>query len=329
MKKTALLVGAAAVGGVLLAGGCKSDTVMDNRPYVPVAQDDQTTIVETPYVTHDYSNLPPRTIDTAPPAGDDRAQAPERTVPPRFSGETGASAGITASAGSYTVKKGDTVGHIARAHGVRVSDMLAANSLTLESAKRLQIGQVLVIPEGGKPVKKTAEAKPAKKSGSDASRVLVQNGEYTVQSGDNVWTIAKKLKVKHADLMAINGLTQESSTRLQVGQKLKVPGAAGAATATGPAAKEAPTPVARIEIDTPADASVAVDVRPNGEGGATVEVEEFSGNTVPESIEKDISVEDFARQKNISADTFRKLNKDDIPQDGILKAGDIVFIPGN
>jgi len=52
-----------------------------------------------------------------------------------------------ASASTYTVAPGDTVGHIALRLGVRRADLVAANELT--NPNRIRVGQKLVIPAGG------------------------------------------------------------------------------------------------------------------------------------------------------------------------------------
>ena len=52
--------------------------------------------------------------------------------------------------GEYIVKSGDSPERIARRAKVRLKDLMAANHLTEESAKRLRVGQKLVIPGPGK-----------------------------------------------------------------------------------------------------------------------------------------------------------------------------------
>ena len=47
------------------------------------------------------------------------------------------------------------------------------------------------------------------------------NGIYVVAKGDNPYNIAKKLKVSYNELMAVNEI--KDPTKIQIGQKLKVP----------------------------------------------------------------------------------------------------------
>ncbi|MES2694897.1 MAG: LysM peptidoglycan-binding domain-containing protein [Verrucomicrobiota bacterium] len=81
---------------------------------------------------------------------------------------------------------------------------------------------------------------------------------YTVKSGDSLWTIAKKYKLTVPQLTAANNL--KSSTVLQAGQKLFIPGK----TATAAAAPEAS---AKAAPGTPKAADVkATSAAPKAEG---------------------------------------------------------------
>ena len=50
----------------------------------------------------------------------------------------------TRSQGTYTVRRGDTLHHIAQRYGVSVSSLMSANGIS--DARDLQVGQVLTIP---------------------------------------------------------------------------------------------------------------------------------------------------------------------------------------
>ena len=78
---------------------------------------------------------------------------------------------------------------------------------------------------------------------------VVSANTYTVVSGDNLWTIAKKNHLKVSELAAANNMKTSSS--LRVGQKLLIPTkpeqaatAAAAPTASAPATAAAPAPKA-------------------------------------------------------------------------------------
>ena len=129
----------------------------------------------------------------------------------------------------YTVVKGDTLAGIAKAHGVTLSALQAANPGVVPT--RLKIGQKLVIPA------------PSSTSGTVASSTaLGGNGEtiYTVKAGDTLSKIAKMYGTTYKEIQAFNGL---ATTRIKVGQKLKISSKSGSA-ATAPAAPApAPAPV--------------------------------------------------------------------------------------
>lgn len=95
----------------------------------------------------------------------------------------------------YLVQEGDTLGQIAERHGLNLSTVLWANSLTFKST--IQPGQELtILPNDG---------------------VL-----YKVASGDTISRIAQKYNVGADDILLENQLV--SADRLQIGQQLLIPG---------------------------------------------------------------------------------------------------------
>jgi LysM repeat protein len=112
----------------------------------------------------------------------------------------------------YVVVKGDSLAKIAKKNGVSLKALEAANE-GVKPAK-LKIGQKLVIPAGGKSLTETSA--PA-----SSGAVADTEGEtYTVKSGDTLTKIAKAHHLKVKELETANGLT---TTKIKVGQKLKIP----------------------------------------------------------------------------------------------------------
>jgi LysM repeat protein len=70
--------------------------------------------------------------------------APSAPAAPKPATKPASSAPAPASSGSYTIKAGDTLSGIAARNGVRLSDVLSANRLTMSSI--IYPGQKLVIP---------------------------------------------------------------------------------------------------------------------------------------------------------------------------------------
>ncbi len=142
----------------------------------------------------------------------------------------------------YVVRGGDSLSRIAAAHGVKTSDLLAANP-QVKSADKIFVGQKLNLPAGAvstSPVKKddskTAPAKAGKKASAASTQreSIPADGKYTVKSGDSLWVVGHRYGVKTDDIRRWNDLTTDT---LQVGQVLSLTGAAAPAPA-------APAPVA-------------------------------------------------------------------------------------
>ncbi len=365
MNRTVVLSGmAAALGGLVLVGGCSTE-VMGERRYIPAPVED-TAVPMTPAAPVQQESVTVVETEEAVPAELPRFDEFVGTTSGSVSEEKDTQPAVSvpekpvAKGGVYVVKAGDSCYKIARAHKVSLRALMAANGLTAATASRLQIGQKLTIPEGGKYV---APQNSGKKSSSGAAAssgkvTLSDDGYYIVQPGDNVPKIARKLGVKWSELMKVNNITEESARRLQIGQKLVVPGRtpAGASTAvaeqktaedkkTSDALDEvsnvldevknsgtAPTPTtdgatATAPVNATPDATAASGETAPTVVTETVQEEVVSGASVPVEIKADITIEKFAADNKISVDTFKKLNEGSLPPDGMLRTGSIVFIP--
>jgi membrane-bound lytic murein transglycosylase D len=129
----------------------------------------------------------------------------------------------------YKVERGDTLSAIARRFGVRESQLVAINNL--RSRHRIRVGQVLVLP-GEAPVNVRREEAPA-------------DGIYRVRRGDTVSIIARRFGITEGELVALNGLRDRN--RIAVGQRLKVPGARGAAASEPVTIASAPAAPSRAD----------------------------------------------------------------------------------
>lgn len=81
-------------------------------------------------------------------------------IPGRSSKSSPSPVVASRSTGTYTVKKGDILGRISEAHGIRLHQLLSANPGL--NPRRLQIGTVLNIP--GQAVAKVKKADPVEKA---------------------------------------------------------------------------------------------------------------------------------------------------------------------
>jgi membrane-bound lytic murein transglycosylase D len=112
------------------------------------------------------------------------------------------SPGPTASAGgTYRVRAGDTLGRIAKRHGVSESALATHNEI--RDVSLVKIGQTLRIP------------------GSNGAG-KASGGVYKVQRGDTLDSIARRHGTTAKSLAALNGLRNRH--RIKAGQRLVLPG---------------------------------------------------------------------------------------------------------
>ena len=105
---------------------------------------------------------------------------------------------------TYTVKSGDSLWKIANQYGITVDELKRVNNLT---SNTLQIGDVLIIP--------TSTETP------DIDITPPSNElEYIVQSGDSLYSIAKRYGITARELQTYNNLP---SSLLSIGQVLLIP----------------------------------------------------------------------------------------------------------
>lgn len=340
-----ILVGVAALhiavfSGLFATGGC-TNVVMDERGYVPAPAD-----TPVPMETAAPAPMTPMVTETAVPAAQPATAAPVETFQPMTGVTSSGGVGSVAAAGSgtYTVKAGDTLGKIANAHGVSLSAMLKANNMDLKSARRLRIGQKLVIPTSTRPVRKNSARRNGKTVRSSSAAAVAADGTYTVKAGDTLGGIARRLKVKTADLQKANNLSDAQVRRLQIGQKLVVPGKgavtaapASAAVETTPASREmdnllkgaASAAVTETATPAPANEVPATVTETAAPAPAPVEVktEVISGNSMPFEVDRDgVTLDEFAKQHSTTVEALKQLNAD-LPRDGMLKKGTVLFVP--
>ncbi len=110
---------------------------------------------------------------------------------------------------SYTLQKGEFPFCIARRFNVNPQELLSLNGLSAAQSNSLQPGLVLRIPATGNPF-------PAERA------LLPHPTQYTVQSGDSIYSIACKFgDVDPLNIAAVNGLGAPYT--LTVGTVLQIP----------------------------------------------------------------------------------------------------------
>lgn len=106
---------------------------------------------------------------------------------------------------TYTVKKGDTLSHIAKRHGTTVNRLASLNNI--KNVNKVYVGQKIKLPS---------------KSTSKSSGSNTKSGHYTVKSGDTLSHIAKRHGTTVNRLTALNNI--KDANVIRVGQKIKLPG---------------------------------------------------------------------------------------------------------
>lgn len=190
-----------------------------------------------------------------PPAARPRTPAPTARTPAAPATQPST---IAPRAGeTIEVQQGDTLYGISKRHRVAISELMTLNNLQSPAIKP---GQKLVLPAGRRAIaarpapaqqaaapvsepRPTAPAAPPARVASPAAPavpVAEWTGSYTVAQGDSVYAIARRFKVKPADLQSANNIADP--TKVRPGTVLKVPGEPGAVAAQ-PVAQ--PAPIAR------------------------------------------------------------------------------------
>jgi LysM repeat protein len=166
----------------------------------------------------------PPPLDTNAPIAP--AFEPPTVNPPAEPATNSAAAPVQIKTRQYSVVKGDTLYKIAKANGVSLQALEAANP-GVDSAK-LKIGQVLQLPASGDATVASASASPTL---AKATTTASSNG-YVVKRGDTLGRIARRHGTTVQAIKMANGLT---SDRIVVGRTLKLPQsqAAGGSGAQG------------------------------------------------------------------------------------------------
>ena len=106
----------------------------------------------------------------------------------------------------YRIRKGDTLGAIARAHGITVKTLMAANRL---DSHLIRAGRDLMIPGSGR-----ASSEPV---------AAEERGVHVVSAGESLWLIARRYRTTVNSLRDWNRLAPGSNL-LRPGQQLRVRG---------------------------------------------------------------------------------------------------------
>lgn len=369
-KLTGVVPAAALAAGLFICVGCQNQDVLRERHYqetadsevagtvaapvdinAPIQQEEQ--VVEELVIIEEETVAiqEPVVVAQKPPVAPEKPKYKPfvgKTNKPINDRKTTAVATSNAKAGNntYVVKKGDVLSKIAYAHGVKTVDLAAVNKISVNAT--LQIGQKLVIPAGGKSTATaTTSASTNNKATSTSTVQRPSDGIYTVQSNDSLWLIARRFDTTVKTLCELNNIS--SNKPLQLGQKIKLPGATGSVapvkTAEKPAETVKPVTVTTPPVTAPTELSVSADTTNSGTitpigsteiiNPVVVEEPQVVTPVVTEVVEvktqstminQDMTLENFCRAFRWQEDEIRRLNPN-IPADGMLKAKQTIIVP--
>lgn len=294
-----------AIGAFSLTGGCKTQEVLKDRPYIPAPADAPAVQPVTPMVESIAPAIPEIKIESL----------------------------------KYTVKSGDSFWKVAREYGVSKEELAAYNKMSLQ--KPLKIGATLMIPPGGAPVPLEKLASHAKTTHAKAAGATARpsDGNYTVGNNDSLWKIAAKYNIKTDALAAANNIDPKKP--LQVGQKLVIPEAgvnAAVAKATAPKAEKGADAALATAGSVKAAAGPSEEEKLLNElEGKSIPSSSAAGMSSAASssvaatyAEHEVSdgdtVEDIAAMYGLKTDDIRKANPG-LPSDGKLKTPLTLKIP--
>ncbi len=222
----------------------------------------------------EMANLPPLTSGEAPRAMAVTRQPPVASTPPVP--QQGPTRGQ-----QIEVQPGDTLYGIGKRHNVMISELMAVNEL---KNPNLKPGQKLYLPAGTrsaasiiKPQRPGFAAAPAPTAAVPPAPVSIHPGAgpapvastapavtaaaegYTVKSGDSLYSIAARHKIKVLELQSANDITDVR--KVKPGMVLKIPATGGTAALPGapanaPADARAEPRIVRTGTPPPAPAAV-------------------------------------------------------------------------
>jgi len=196
----------------------------------------------------------------------------------------------------HTVRSGDTVGRLAVRYGSSIAAITDANGL--DESALIFVGQGLVIPVRIVPATETPSATPqvivvtATQDFGTGGPVV---GEYTVQRGDTLSSIARRFNTTVGTLVGLNGIANPN--QIFVGQVLDLPGTVETADPQPTAAPD------DTDDDTEAEATEESDSTEDTETGdetpATYVVQP-GDNLFRIALRFGVSLTDLAAENNIT-----------------------------
>jgi LysM repeat protein len=204
------------IAPVLLIQGCKRDQSSSDNSNTP---DTSSTADTNPVPTTPNLSATPMTATTETNVSNNVAMTPMPAQPVTPAMQPVAQPPAPAAT-TYVIVPHDTFATIAKKYSVKVKELEAANPTVVPT--KLKVGSSINIPASG-----SASPTSAGMASTTDTSSSSNDDVYTVKSGDNLTKIAHTSGTTVKALMAMNNMT---STRINVGQKLKLPAKTTAAS---------------------------------------------------------------------------------------------------
>ena len=117
----------------------------------------------------------------------------------------------------YQIKSGDTLGQIAQRHQTTSSIIRQINGF---NGNNIRAGKFLLIPIASNNLSEYQLSADSRLAATQNKKRGQLKTTYIVQSGDNLWDIARKFKVSHRSIAKWNGMAPTDNLRL--GKKLVI-----------------------------------------------------------------------------------------------------------
>lgn len=151
--------------------------------------------------------------EEAPPPEPPVVEAPPEPEPEEEE-EEGPPAGV-----DHTIEEGQTLWAIARAYGVTVNEIMAANEMRPRDVRRLRAGQTIRVPGAEEVI--TISDQPSE---PEELPPLEDGAYHRLIDGETLWDVAHLYEVSMDELMTRNELDDDSVRLLRPGRSIIVPG---------------------------------------------------------------------------------------------------------
>lgn len=175
--------------GVIVLSGCTTVNPFKTKEVGPRPEDTKIQVDKPVYIAQERVLMPPRRPQVQPTEVVIIESEEVEEVPSRIGTE-------------YSVQKGDCLSLIARRYGIKLKDLLEANSFSPN--EKINVGQKIFLPDVSE----------------EQVKRLSTTQKYKVQKGDCLSTIAQKFGVSAKAIRAANGLKND---RIIAGKMITIP----------------------------------------------------------------------------------------------------------